>query len=52
MRLPVRSTQTGQFINKVTNGVKKKDVKAPVSKLSRHKPEQIIPMEEGSFKEF
>jgi len=44
--------QVGQFVSRMTNGVKKKDVKIPVSNLKGPKPEQIIPMEEGSFKEF
>lgn len=44
----------GQFVNKVTKGVKKQEVKIPVSNLNPHhkdKVEQIIPMEEGNFKE-
>jgi methyl-accepting chemotaxis protein len=40
-----------QLAGRVTNGVRKKDVKVAGSNL-RPKPEQIIPMEEGSFKEF
>lgn len=42
----------GQFINKVTKGVKKKDMMAPVSKLSGQRPEKVIPMGEEDFKQF
>ncbi len=42
----------GQLSNKVTKGVKKQDVKIPVPHPIVQKPEQVIPLEEGSFKEF
>ena len=42
----------GQFINKVTQGVKKREAKVPTAILKEPKPEQVIPMEEGNFKEF
>jgi len=44
--------QVGEFVNRVIQGVKKKDVKGPAAILKEPKPEQVIPMEEGSFKEF
>jgi len=42
----------GQFGSRVTDVVKKKESQIPVSHLKGPKPEQVIPMEEGSFKEF
>jgi len=50
--LPVRSTQTSRFVARVTDGAKKKDAKVPALIQKEPKPEQVIPMEEGNFKEF
>ncbi len=42
----------GHLVNKVTHGVKKREAKVPAAILKEPKPEQVIPLEEGSFKEF
>ncbi|MDI6762194.1 MAG: methyl-accepting chemotaxis protein [Thermodesulfobacteriota bacterium] len=49
--LPVHGTQTCQFVSRVTSGVKKKDVKIH-PKAMEPKPDHVIPMGEGDFKEF
>jgi methyl-accepting chemotaxis protein len=43
--------QVGQFVNRVTNGVRKKDVKVH-PKAMEPRPDHVIPMGEGDFKEF
>jgi len=44
--------RVGQYVNKVMDGIKKKDVKLAVPKAREARPDQVIPMEEGDFKEF
>ena len=42
----------GQYVRKVVNGGKKQDGKSSIPKIPEVKPDQVIPMEEGKFKEF
>jgi methyl-accepting chemotaxis protein len=43
--------RVGQLVSRVTSGVKKKDVKVH-PKAMESRPDQVIPMGEGDFKEF
>ena len=42
----------GQFVAKMVPGAKKREAKAPIAIPKEPRPEHVIPMEEGGFKEF
>ncbi len=46
------SGKAGQLMHKVTSGIKRKALQIPKTALKEPSPEQVIPMEEGNFKEF